>query len=89
MRAELRQTADKFAQEEIAPLAAKIDHEDVFPVHLWKKMGDMGFLGMTVPEEYGGAGLGYFEHCLVTEEISKASGSVGLSYIAHSNLCVN
>jgi isovaleryl-CoA dehydrogenase len=89
MRAELRQAADKFAQDEFASLAAKIDHEDVFPAHLWKKMGEMGFLGMTVPEQYGGAGLGYFEHCLVTEEISKASGSVGLSYIAHSNLCVN
>jgi isovaleryl-CoA dehydrogenase len=70
-------------------LAAEIDKSDVFPKHLWKRMGDMGFLGMTVEEEYGGTGLGYYEHCLVTEEISKASGSVGLSYIAHSNLCVN
>ena len=59
------------------------------PYSLWKRMGDMGFLGITVEEEFGGAGLGYYEHCLVTEEISKASGSVGLSYIAHSNLCVN
>jgi len=89
MRSELRETAQKFSQEEIAPIAAEIDRSDVFPAHLWKKMGDMSFLGMTVEEEYGGTGLGYFEHCLVTEEISKASGSVGLSYIAHSNLCVN
>jgi isovaleryl-CoA dehydrogenase len=73
----------------VAPLAAEIDKTDVFPKHLWKRMGDMGFLGMTVPEELGGTGLGYYEHCLVTEEISKASASVGLSYIAHSNLCVN
>lgn len=56
---------------------------------MWKKMGDMGFLGMTAEEEYGGAGLGYYEHCLVMEEISKASASIGLSYVAHSNLCVN
>ena len=89
MRTGLRETAEKFAQDEIAPIAAEIDKNDVFPRKLWNRMGDMGFLGMTVEEEYGGAGLGYFEHCLVTEEISKASGSVGLSYIAHSNLCVN
>ena len=73
----------------MAPLAEQIDKTDKFPVHLWKRMGDMGFLGITVEEEFGGAGLGYYEHCLVTEEISKASGSIGLSYIAHSNLCVN
>lgn len=66
-----------------------MDKEDVFPKHLWKKMGEMGFLGITAEEEFGGAGLGYYEHCLVAEEISKQSGSVGLSYIAHSNLCVN
>ena len=66
-----------------------MDVEDKFPHHMWKRLGDMGFLGMTVEEEFGGAGLGYYEHCLVTEEISKASGSMGLSYIAHSNLCVN
>lgn len=89
VRAGLRESAEKFAQDEILPLAEKLDKEDVFPAHLWRKMGDMGFLGMTVEEEFGGAGLGYYEHCLVTEEISKASGSVGLSYIAHSNLCVN
>lgn len=89
VREGLRASADKFAQEEVAPLAAELDKTDVFPKHLWKRMGDMGFLGITVEEEFGGVGLGYYEHCLVTEEISKASGSVGLSYIAHSNLCVN
>ena len=89
IRSGLRESAEKFAQEEIAPLAEQIDKTDKFPVHLWKRMGDMGFLGMTVEEEFGGTGLGYYEHCLVTEEISKASGSIGLSYIAHSNLCVN
>ena len=70
-------------------MAQEIDREDKFPVHLWKRMGDMGFLGLTVEEEFGGTGLGYYEHALVTEEISKASGSIGLSFIAHSNLCVN
>lgn len=89
MRQELRQSAEKFSQDEIAPLAVELDKNDVFPKHLWKRMGDMGFLGLTVEEEHGGAGLGYYEHSLVTEEISKASGSVGLSFIAHSNLCVN
>ena len=89
VRSELRKSAEKFSQDEVAPLAAEIDKSDVFPQHLWKKMGDMGFLGLTAEEEFGGAGLGYYEHCLVTEEISKASGSVGISYIAHSNLCVN
>jgi isovaleryl-CoA dehydrogenase len=89
MRAGLRETAEKFSQDEILPHAHDIDVKDQMPMDLWKKMGDMGFLGLTVEEEFGGAGLGYYEHCLVTEEISKASGSVGLSYIAHSNLCVN
>lgn len=89
MRAGLRETAEKFSQDEILPHAHDIDVKDQMPMNLWKRMGDMGFLGITVEEEFGGAGLGYYEHCLVTEEISKASGSVGLSYIAHSNLCVN
>jgi len=89
VRAGLRESAEKFAQDEIAPIAADIDKNDKMPYSLWKRMGDMGFLGITVEEEHGGAGLGYYEHCLVVEEISKASGSVGLSYLAHSNLCVN
>ena len=89
VRSGLREAAENFAQEEIAPISAEIDKKDAFPLSLWRRMGEMGFLGMTVEEEFGGAGLGYYEHCLVTEEISKASGSVGLSYIAHSNLCVN
>jgi isovaleryl-CoA dehydrogenase len=66
-----------------------MDEEDKFPHELWGKMGEMGLLGITADEEHGGAGLGYYEHCIVAEEISKASASVGLSYIAHSNLCVN
>lgn len=71
------------------PLRESMDKEDVFPKHMWKKLGDMGLLGITVEEEFGGMGLGYFEHCLATEEISKANGALGLSYLAHSNLCVN
>ena len=89
MRDGLRLSAEKFAQDEILPHAHDIDVKDQMPMKLWKQMGDMGFLGITVEEEFGGSGLGYYEHCLITEEISKASGSVGLSYIAHSNLCVN
>jgi isovaleryl-CoA dehydrogenase len=85
MRAEVR----KFAQNEIAPIAEDIDHKNVFPHHLWQKMGDMGLLGMTVSEEYGGVDMGYLAHTVVMEEISRASASVGLSYGAHSNLCVN
>ena len=85
----MRVQAENFSKSEIAPIAAEIDKTDKFPVPLWKKMGDVGLLGIVVEEEYGGAGLGYYEHCLVSEEISKASGSIGLSYIAHSNLCIN
>lgn len=85
----LRETAEKFAAAEIAPLAAEADRNNQFPNQLWKKMGDMGFLGITVEEEYGGAGLGYLEHTLVIEELSRASAAIGLSYGAHSNLCVN
>lgn len=85
----LRDAVRKFAQREIAPRAADIDLQNKFPVDLWKKMGSMGMLGITVDEEYGGAGLGYIEHVLMMEEISRASASVGLSYGAHSNLCVN
>lgn len=82
----MKEMARDFAQEHIAPYADQIDREDKFDIGLWRKLGDQGLLGITAPEEYGGAGLGYFEHCLVSEEISRASGSVGLSYIAHSNL---
>lgn len=78
-----------FAQKEIAPIAADIDRDNNFPRSLWNKMGDQGLLGITVEEDYGGAGLGYLEHSIAMEEISRASASVGLSYGAHSNLCVN
>ncbi len=86
---ELRRQVRRFAQERIAPLAAAIDREDRFPRELWPQLGAQGLLGITVPEEHGGAGLGYLAHVLSIEEISRASGSVGLSYVAHSNLCVN
>ena len=85
----LRESVHDFAQAEIAPLAAEIDRTNEFPAQLWHKFGDMGLLGITVEEEYGGAGMGYLEHVVAMEEISRASASVGLSYGAHSNLCVN
>ncbi|HEY9134918.1 MAG TPA: isovaleryl-CoA dehydrogenase [Pseudomonadales bacterium] len=85
----IREAACKFAAAEVAPLADEADRNNNFPYPLWKKMGAMGFLGLTVEEEYGGAGLGYLQHTLVVEEISRASASIGLSYGAHSNLCVN
>ena len=85
----IRDTVQSFAAAEIAPLAAEIDRTDVFPRHLLPKMGELGLLGITVEEEWGGTGLGYLEHVVAMEEISRASASVGLSYGAHSNLCVN
>ncbi len=87
--ASLRAAIQQFAAAEIAPRAAEIDRTDQFPMDLWRKMGDIGLLGITVSEEYGGAGMGYLAHIIAMEEISRASASVGLSYGAHSNLCVN
>ena len=85
----IREAAARFADEQIAPLAAAIDAEDRFPRDLWPAMGDLGLHGITVEEEWGGLGLGYLEHTIAVEEVSRASASVGLSYGAHSNLCVN
>jgi isovaleryl-CoA dehydrogenase len=85
----LREMVQRFAQERIAPLAAEIDQTNRFPRELWPEMGALGLLGITVEEEFGGAGMGYLAHCVAMEEISRASGAVGLSYGAHSNLCVN
>ncbi len=86
---QLRDTVHRFAQENIAPLAAEIDDTNQFPPHLWQEMGALGLLGMTADPEFGGSGFGYLAHAVAMEEISRASASVGLSYGAHSNLCVN
>jgi isovaleryl-CoA dehydrogenase len=85
----LRDTVSGFAQDKIAPRAAEIDRSNQFPRELWPQLGELGLLGITVEEEWGGAGMGYLAHCVSMEEISRASGAVGLSYGAHSNLCVN
>jgi isovaleryl-CoA dehydrogenase len=87
--AALREAVQQFAQDQIAPRAAEIDRTDQFPMDLWKKMGELGLLGITVDEQYGGSAMGYLAHIVAMEEISRASASVGLSYGAHSNLCVN
>lgn len=85
----IREQVNSFAHDEVAPRAAQIDHDNEFPNDLWRKFGDLGLLGITVDEQYGGSGLGYLEHVVAMEEISRASASVALSYGAHSNLCVN
>ena len=85
----IRESTHRFATDKIAPLAAKIDADDWFPRELWPAMGELGLHGITVEEEYGGLGLGYLEHVVAVEEVSRASASIGLSYGAHSNLCVN
>src|SRR3954467_27823 len=85
----LRDTVSRFSHEQIAPRADEIDRENKFPRDLWPQLGDLGVLGVTVDEEYGGGGLGYLAHCVAMEEISRGSAAVGLSYGAHSNLCVN
>ncbi|VAW20203.1 Isovaleryl-CoA dehydrogenase [hydrothermal vent metagenome] len=85
----LRDMVHRFAQNEIAPRAASIDENNMFPADLWEKMGALGLHGITVPEQFGGADMGYLAHCVALEEISRASASVGLSYGAHSNLCIN
>ncbi|WP_060988535.1 isovaleryl-CoA dehydrogenase [Photobacterium leiognathi] len=85
----LREQVNLYASEHIAPLASQIDCDNQFPLHLWQSLGEMGLLGVTVSEQYGGAGMGYLAHVIIMEELSRASASVGLSYGAHSNLCVN
>ena len=85
----IRETTQRFAADRIAPLAAEIDREDRFPIELWPQMGELGLHGITVEEEWGGLGLGYVEHVVAQEEVARASASVGLSYGAHSNLCIN
>src|SRR5712671_7074683 len=85
----IRETTARFAADKITPLAAGIDETNTFPRELWPQMGGLGLHGITVEEEWGGLGLGYLEHVVAMEEVSRASGSVGLSYGAHSNLCIN
>jgi isovaleryl-CoA dehydrogenase len=85
----LRDTVSRFAADRIAPVAEETDRDNQFPMHLWQEMGALGLLGMTADPDFGGTGMGYLEHVVAMEEISRASASVGLSYGAHSNLCVN
>ena len=85
----LRDTVRSFSSDRIAPIAGEIDRSNTFPRQLWPQLGELGLLGITVEEEWGGAGLGYLAHCVAMEEISRGSASIGLSYGAHSNLCVN
>ncbi|HHW34642.1 MAG TPA: isovaleryl-CoA dehydrogenase [Paracoccus solventivorans] len=85
----LRETVHRWAQDRVAPIAAQVDRDNVFPADLWREMGDLGLLGITVAEEYGGTGMGYLAHTIAVEEIARASASISLSYGAHSNLCVN
>lgn len=87
--AQLQDMVKSFATKRVAPLAEEIDREDRFPREIFPEMGELGLLGITAPEKYGGSEMGYTAQCVITEELSRASGSVGLSYIAHSNLCVN
>ena len=85
----LRDMVHTWAQERVKPLATEVDRGNEFPAALWRELGELGLLGITVPEEYGGAGMGYLAHCVAVEELARASASVALSYGAHSNLCVN
>ena len=85
----LRDSVKRMCDDELAPRAAAIDQQNEFPMDMWKKLGDLGLLGISIPEEYGGTGLGYLAHTVAMEEVSRASASVGLAYGAHSNLCVN
>lgn len=85
----LRDSVKRLCDDELAPRAAQIDHDNTFPMDMWKKFGDLGLLGISIPEEFGGSGMGYLAHTVAMEEVSRASGAVGLAYGAHSNLCVN
>ena len=85
----LRETVRKFALEEIAPKSAEVDRSNDFPMELWEMMGDLGLHGITISEEFGGVDMGYLAHCVAVEEISRANAAIGMSYGAHSNLCIN